>query len=93
MPAFAVTSPAPNPFLTETRFSVTLPRTGRLQVEIFDASGRRVRELADGTLPSGIHAFQWSGRDDGGHSLPAGLYWARARYLDTTITQKVLRLR
>ena len=50
----------------------------RLQVEIFDLAGRRVRRLSVRRLqPSGSHRIRWDGRDDHGVLLPPGSYVVR----------------
>jgi hypothetical protein len=41
-------------------------RAGRVQVAIYDVSGRRIRELADRVFPAGEHELRWDGTDDGG---------------------------
>lgn len=47
---------------------------GRLR--LFDASGRRVRDLWSGTLCCGGVSIPWDGRDENGHVVRAGLYFA-----------------
>lgn len=44
---------------------------------LFDLQGRRVRELYRGTLPRGLTALAWDGRDDSGRRLRSGLYFLR----------------
>ena len=68
--------PAPNPVHRSTRFSFDLPQDAPVSLAIFDASGRRVAQLADGTLPAGRHQLDWRAVRDDGRSLPAGLYFA-----------------
>ena len=49
-----------------------------LRVELFDLSGRRVRELSVQRLhPSGEHRIRWDGRGDDGRLLPPGIYGVR----------------
>lgn len=69
--------PAPSPFrpgagLLTLRFS--LPRESPAEVTVLDIAGRRVARLLDGVQPPGARALTWSGRDDGGARLPAGVY-------------------
>jgi hypothetical protein len=45
------------------------------RIEIFDVGGRRVRRLMLGAGEEGV--VRWDGRDESGHRLPAGLYFAR----------------
>ena len=49
-----------------------------VSVEIFDASGRLVRTLADGAREAGSHSIEWDGRDADGARVPAGVYYVRA---------------
>jgi hypothetical protein len=44
---------------------------------LFDAQGRRVRNLFRGTLPRGMTSMQWDGLDERGRTLGAGLYFLR----------------
>ncbi len=64
----------PNPFNPATRFEYTVPRTGAVHLEVYDASGRLVRTLVDGALEAGARAVTWDGRDGDGQVVPAGIY-------------------
>ncbi len=50
-----------------------------VQVEAFDARGRRVREVWNGPLLAGLRALIWDGADAHGRAVPQGVYWLRAR--------------
>jgi hypothetical protein len=69
----------PNPFTlggaAELHFE--LPRAGRARVDIFDVSGRLVRNLCEGHLAGGGHVFRWDGRDALGRLVGAGVYFSR----------------
>lgn len=65
-----------------------------LAVEVYDISGRRVRDLTRHTAqPSGDHRFLWDGRDDAGRRLPPGHYVVRAAFRAEGTTGTVARLR
>jgi endonuclease/exonuclease/phosphatase family metal-dependent hydrolase len=69
--------PAPNPFRGSALFAFDLPAEAPVSLALYDASGRRVAVLADGTYPAGRHQVRWTaGRDA---ALHAGLYFARFR--------------
>jgi len=55
---------------------LVLSRPGRVVAQIFDLSGRRVRQLTN-TWEAGFHRFALDGRGDDGQSLPAGAYFYR----------------
>ena len=46
-------------------------------IEIFDLSGRRVREVYSGTDPLGEYSHSWDGTDDSGRSVPPGIFFYR----------------
>ena len=81
--------PAPNPLHRSARFAFDLPEPAAVSLAIFDAGGRRVASLADGSWPAGRHHIDWQATRDGGKSLPAGLYFASFR---TRGLEKVARL-
>ena len=53
---------------------VQLVRSVDVRVEIFDLSGRRVRQVFAGEEGSGAHNWAWNGRDDSGSVVPVGIY-------------------
>jgi hypothetical protein len=67
----------PNPFNPATSIRFELDRSMRVELAIFDLSGRRVRTLVSGTLPAGAHAEQWNGTDANGRGVATGTYFAR----------------
>lgn len=66
----------PNPVVDRSRFEFELPTTARAHLEIFDLSGRRLRDVADGWFPAGRSSVAWDGLDAGGRRPPGGTYWA-----------------
>jgi uncharacterized protein YfaS (alpha-2-macroglobulin family) len=68
-----LTPPVPNPSSGEAFYSVRLPATARVKVQIFDVRGRLIRNLVDRTLSPGLHPFDIR-TDDG---LENGVYYLR----------------
>ena len=58
------------------RFAVA--KSGRVQVSIYDVTGRKVRNLADRVFPAGEHSIQWDGTDDAGSKVARGVYFVRS---------------
>jgi hypothetical protein len=67
----------PNPFRATTTLRFTNPRSERVHVSIFDASGRRIRSLVDEVRPAGTFAVDWDGRSSAGEVVANGIYFAR----------------
>ena len=67
----------PNPFATYTSIAFDLERSGAVQVEVFDASGRHVRTLLDRSMSAGNWTVSWDGRTAGGETVASGVYFCR----------------
>jgi hypothetical protein len=61
---------------SSVRFGVA--KAGKVQVTIYDVSGRKVRELANRVFPAGEHSLQWDGTDDAGQKVARGVYFVRS---------------
>jgi len=85
-----VLSASPNPFHDQVDLAWRLPSPGRVTIEIFDMSGRRVRRFDQESAASG--RLTWDGRDDGGAPVAAGLFLARLRHEGGSGTVRLLRL-
>ena len=70
---------APNPFRGVTRIEYVVPFAGRVEIEIFDVAGQRVRMLARLERPAGRHEARWDGLDDSGRAVANGVYFCRMR--------------
>jgi plastocyanin len=68
---------APNPALDGTSLSFRVTRAGEARVDVYDLTGRRVRELFRGALAPGAQSVRWDGRDDRAAALPSGVYLMR----------------
>ena len=84
--------PRPNPGRESLTLRFLMPKAATVRLEIYDAAGRRVRELAAGTSPAGERTLQWDFRDDAGANVPAGIYLARLDVEGRILTRKIARL-
>jgi len=69
----------PNPFSHRVSIDLIVPRTGEVTVSIYNVLGQRIKVLYRGLLDSGHYTFIWSGDDERGQQLPAGIYFGRAQ--------------
>jgi hypothetical protein len=69
-----VLPPWPNPFNPCVNVAFEMRAPARVRVNIYDLSGRRVRNLANRIFPFGTNRLVWRGDDDTGHALPSGVY-------------------
>jgi C1A family cysteine protease len=54
-----------------------LPQASRVRVDCYDAGGRRVASLLDGSRPAGYHRITWDKRTEAGRRLSPGIYFLR----------------
>ena len=64
-----------------------LAKADRVEVKVFDVSGRLVRTLADRQFAAGRHSLTWDGADSQGRQVARGVYFTRVRYLTRDITE------
>ncbi len=75
---FRLLGASPNPFNPRTTIRFELPAARAVDLRIYDASGRLVRDLLRGErLAAGRHGRDWDGRDGDGRISPAGVYFYR----------------
>ena len=92
-PQLALSASRPNPFSSETRFTLDLVQAADVSVGIYDLRGRAVAILFRGRLPSGPQEFRWDGRRDGGSAAPEGVYFYRATVAGRTLARKLILMR
>ncbi len=83
----------PNPFNPQTWFEFSLDRPGRVVLEIYDLTGRRVVQLADKVMTPGSHHMVWKGRDSTGNQVSSGVYLAVLTTDNRRISRKVVLIR
>ena len=64
----------PNPFNPMTTLRFTLDRAQHVTLSVFDMTGRKIAELANGTFAEGSHPVQWNGQDTSGRDVSSGTY-------------------
>jgi glucose/arabinose dehydrogenase len=69
--------PVPSPARGFTNFSWLLPQAARVELDLFDTGGRRVRHLVGPEVQGpGTHGFTWDGLDEDGRAVRPGIYVA-----------------
>jgi len=83
----------PNPCNPSATIDFSLASSVRATLAIYDARGRLVRTLVDGTLAAGSHSIIWNGTDESGGRVASGVYFYRIAADKKTATKKILLLR
>ncbi len=83
---------SPNPFRGITTIMLGIPEELKVDIRIYDITGRVVRQIAARSCPQGTHPFAWDGRDDSGSKVAGGVYIAMARAGKMSVSSKILLL-
>jgi subtilisin family serine protease len=92
-PQTVLLSISPNPFKNSTELAYILPNKQKVNLTIYDASGRKVKTLVDGYQNAGEFAVAWSGNDDKGQPLAAGVYFGRFEFGGKVATNKLILMK
>jgi hypothetical protein len=81
-------APATNPVRGATEVSFRLPHAGRVTLQVFDAGGRLVQELAKGVRGGGDHRVPFDAA-----AVPSGVYFYRLRFENQQRVERCVVLR
>jgi hypothetical protein len=80
----------PNPLGRRTSIVYEVPSTGQVNLRIYDASGRLVKNINAGKVEAGSHTAVWHRDDDRGSQVPAGTYFYVLETDGKELTRKAL---
>jgi hypothetical protein len=80
----------PNPASGATDIKFSLAADERIELSIYDLSGRAVRSLAKGTFSAGQNSVHWDGLDSSGRPAAPGIYMVRLKGTHTQATHNVV---
>ena len=77
----------PNPFNPQTQFHYDLPKSGNINLGIYDVLGKEVYTVLNGYQRAGKHNVLWTGINNKGLQVQSGIYFYRLT-TDSEITTK-----
>lgn len=89
----AVLENYPNPFSNNTTIKFFLNKRTKVNLNIYDPSGRLVKTLINGVMDMGQGDIKWDGRDAQNRELSSGVYFYRLESEAVTQTKKLILLR
>jgi len=92
--AFELAPPRPTPAVGRATLHYTLAAASRVDLEVFDMAGRRVRLLAPSRLQgAGAYDVTWDGADDDGRAVGPAVYVVRLRVDERSMQRRLPLLR
>jgi hypothetical protein len=83
----------PNPFNPSTTIGYQLPKTGNVDVNVYDINGRLVRTLLAERQEIGAHSIRWDGRNNDGRMAASGMYFYQVKFDHSVLSKKMLLLK
>ena len=83
--SYGLASVYPNPFNPSTSINISLPKSVKVKLDIYDLSGKHVQSLLDGELEGGYHQIKWNA-----DSYSSGVYFVKMIIGEYAGTQKLV---
>ena len=91
--SFTISQNYPNPFNPNTTINYEVFNDSKVNIEVFDISGRTVKELINDYHNIGKYTIDWNAVDDNGQKVSAGLYFYSISTEYFTETKKMILLK
>ncbi len=85
---FALNQNYPNPFNPSTSISFSIPNASSVKLTIYNAIGKEVATLVNGTMESGNHKVVWNASN-----MPSGMYFYKLQADNFTSTKKMMLIK
>ena len=79
----------PNPFNNVVWLEAELTEPQNIQLDIFDNTGRLIKNIFSGYLPASVIKFAWNGSDWNNNPVPSGAYIAVMKAGDKKFSQNI----
>ena len=83
----------PNPFNPKTTISYTLADRAHVALGVYDATGKLVVRIDQGTREAGTHRVEWAGNDANGKPVGSGVYFYRLEGVKGIAPRKMVLLK
>ena len=83
----------PNPFNANTTIHYQTQQKRKIDISIFDISGKHVNTLVDEFKESGKHAVTWGGSNNNNQTVPSGVYYCIVTSNGYRYAQKIILLK
>ena len=83
----------PNPFNPSTEIKFSLPSIEKVNLKVYDLLGNLVKEMVNEKLNPGQYNYQWTGTNQHGNGVSAGMYFYRIQAGKYNSTKKMVLLK
>jgi hypothetical protein len=83
----------PNPFSSQTTIKYQTPKSGFVNLKVYNIQGQLVKTLADRVQGAGAYSVTWDGRDEQGQAAGNGVYFCKLNSNGQTQSKKIILMR
>ena len=83
----------PNPFNPQTVIKYDLPKSGQVNITVYNILGQKVKTLVDEHQEAGYKSVNWNGKDGEGKDVASGIYFYKIRTVGFEKTKKMVLLK
>ena len=84
---------SPNPLNPHTTVTFYVAREGHVRLRVFDAAGRLVRTLVDGSRTAGYQDVPWTGETEDGLRAASGVYYLKLETAEGSRRRSIVLMR
>ncbi len=83
----------PNPFNPSTIISYDIPKAGKVEIRIYDISGKLIRTIVNQSQAAGLHKAHWDGRNEAGKKAASGIFVYTVKFGKICLSKKMILLK
>lgn len=83
----------PNPFNPTTTIEYQIPKSGNVEVKIYNISGQLTRTIENGFRNAGTYKIFWDSKNDFGQKVSSGVYIYQVKYDNAIISKKLILIK
>ncbi len=84
----------PNPFNPETSISFNIKNDSKVELDVFNIKGQKVKSICSGQMTAGTHTYVWNGRNSQNKATASGVYFMRLKVSgEKTRVKKVMLMK
>jgi hypothetical protein len=83
----------PNPFNPNTTIQYEIPDAGKVEVQIFDITGRLIKTIVSKNQQAGTYKTVWDGNNKSGQKVASGFYAYTIKFENTILSKKMILLK
>ncbi|RKX72400.1 hypothetical protein DRP43_00880 [candidate division TA06 bacterium] len=73
--SFGIKAKGSNLFSNKLDLEYGIVHSGKVEIEIYNTTGRKIKILVNATKNAGYHRVSWDGKDDNGRNIVNGIYF------------------